>query len=92
MDCFFDSVDEYNALLSASQKVVCANVISAVPLSEEEKADLIRSLEKKYMCRVSANYSVDASLIGGLIVDVDGNVLDGSLRRRLQEVKDVIGK
>ena len=34
----------------------------------------------------------DRSLIGGMIVEMDGKVLDGSIRHQLSEVKEVIGK
>ena len=34
---------------------------------------------------------VDPSLIGGLRVTVDGRVIDGSVRERLREIKEVIG-
>lgn len=87
---FTESVEEYTALLHASQEIATAKVTSAVALTEAEKKKLIGSLEAMKKCKVQAEYFVDSTLLGGLIVEVDGKVMDGSLRHRLHEVKEVM--
>ncbi|MBQ4072535.1 MAG: ATP synthase F1 subunit delta [Clostridia bacterium] len=89
---FIESVDEYNALLNASERVFTAKVTSAQALTNEEKGKLIQKLEQSQDGKVQAEYYVDATLLGGMIVEIDGKVMDGSLRRRLQEVKEVINQ
>lgn len=84
------SIEEYKALLNASEKVYSAKVTSAQELSEEEKSNLIKKLSKVKGGRIEAEYLVDEKLIGGVIVEIEGTVMDGSLRRRLQQVKEVI--
>ena len=42
--------------------------------------------------KVNVEYVVDPALLGGLIVERDGKIMDASLRRRLREVKEVISK
>ena len=54
------------------------------------KQKLINKLELIEKCKVEAEYFVDAALLGGLIVEMDGKILYGSLRHRLYEVKEVI--
>ena len=92
VSCLMESIEAYAALLAASERVFEAHVTSAVTLTEEEKEKLIDRLEKKYKGRVRAEYTVDASLLGGLIVEVDGKVFDGSLRHRLGEVKEYLNE
>ena len=87
---FTESVEEYTALLHASRKIATAKITSAVALTEAEKEKLIKSLEAMKKCKVQAEYFVDSTLLGGLIVEVDGKVMDGSLRHRLHEVKEVM--
>ena len=36
--------------------------------------------------------TVDKSLMGGVIIEIDGKVLDGSMRSRLCDVKEVMGQ
>lgn len=90
ISCFVESVEEYLALLAASERVSNAKVTSAVPLTDEEKQKLIEKLEAANHGKVHAEYFVDASLLGGAIVEMDGKIMDGSLRRRLYDVKEVI--
>ena len=89
---FQGCVTEYNALYDASQKIAVAKVISAVPLTDKEKDSLKQKLEKISGCSVHMECSADESLMGGLVVEIDGKVIDGTLRRRLHEVKDVISR
>lgn len=88
--CFVESVEAYQALLDAWEHVANAKITSAVELTEEEKQKLQLALERRCKGQVRAEYVVDTELLGGLVVEVDGNVLDGSLRQRLSEVKEVI--
>ncbi|MCQ2460140.1 MAG: ATP synthase F1 subunit delta [Ruminococcus sp.] len=67
-----------------------ADVTSAVPLDSSEKAVLRKKLEKMSGRAVSINYIVDPSIIGGMIVELEGRVIDGSLKNRLKEIKEVI--
>ncbi len=84
--------DEYEKLYEFSQKIITAKVTSAVELTDAEKEKIKLGLEKKTGKTVMLECKVDKSLIGGVMVDMDGTILDGSLRRKLQDVKEVIGK
>lgn len=83
-------VHEYRRLLDISTSVRVASVTSAVPLDDNEIAALTQRLSRVSGCAVQLSCAVDPSLIGGVIVEMDGRVMDGSLRHRLQEVKEVI--
>ena len=37
-------------------------------------------------------YIVDKSIIGGLIIETDGRIMDSSLKKQLKDVKEVIQK
>ena len=87
---FEEATAEYDTLLAAWERVFEAKVTSAVPLTEEEKKKLIAKLEETYKGRVRATYSVNSTILGGLIVEVDGKIMDGSLRHRLHRVKEVL--
>ena len=71
-------------------KVIKAEVTSAVALTEDEKARLIKSLEKKTGHRVELACRVDKDILGGIIVRTEDTVLDGSLKHKIRSVKDVI--
>ena len=87
-ECF----EIYKKLLSEHEKRSVANVTSAIELTEEEKNTLIKKLSEKEGCTVTLNCTIDASIIGGLIIEIGGKVIDGSVRKKLYDVKDVIAK
>lgn len=88
---FDKCVKEYEQLLKAFASVSNARVVSAVSLTDSEKAALIRKLEKISGHSVTAQYEIDESLLGGMVVHMDDTVIDGSLKHQLKEVKEVIG-
>ncbi len=87
---FAESADVFFELYDASERIYNAKITSAVELTDDEKTKLIRKLETVYGGSVAGEYFVDAAIIGGIVVEVDGNIMDGSLRTRLQDVKEVM--
>jgi F-type H+-transporting ATPase subunit delta len=63
--------------------VLEAEIVSAFPVDEEEKASLVAGLERKLNRRVQASVVVDPELIGGVQIVVGDQVIDGSVRARL---------
>ena len=87
---FFACVDEYRRLLDVKRAAHVARVSSAVPLDEQQRAALTRKLEQRCGGTVRLECTVDPTLLGGLVVEMEGRVTDGSLRHRLQEIKEVM--
>ncbi len=83
---------DFDDLYKASKGIATARVISAVALKADEKEKLKAKLEKLCGKQVVMECIRSSSVIGGIIVYVDGRVLDGSLKRRLHDIKEVIDK
>ena len=81
---------EYQDLYRDACRIAAATAVSAVELTEEQKARLKDRLETMTGRTVELACRVDPSLLGGLTVTVDGRVIDGSLKRRLREIKEVM--
>ena len=65
-----------------------AVVTTAFPLSEEKKEEIIEKLRSTSEYRViEAEWIVDPSLIGGIVIRLGGRMLDGSVRERLSRLK-----
>jgi len=69
---------------------VRARVVSARPLDEAGRLEVRRALERRTGKEVVLEASVDPEIIGGVVVEVAGTVLDGSLRARLSGMKSRI--
>ena len=88
----FSVADEYNELYKEANRIISAEVISAVALSDDQKAKLTQKLEKLYNCKVNLTCSIDNSLLGGVTVKVDGKIVDSSIKHRLKSIKEVINR
>lgn len=89
---FFDIADEFERLLLAHRSMSNAVISSVVELTDAQKSALKARLEKLCGKSVSMSFVIDKSIMGGLYIDIDGSILDGSIRHRLHEVKEVIDK
>ncbi len=81
---------EFDALLADDQRVSFATVTSAVPLTDGEKQTLLSKLQALGGRTVEAHYLLDETLLGGMVVEMDGTVYDGSLKRQMRQIKEVI--
>ena len=87
---FFDCVDEYYRLYEFAKGTVEAKVKSAIELTKEQKDALVASLEKRTGKSVTLNCVVDSTLLGGIAVEIDGQLLDGSVKQNLKRAREVI--
>jgi len=69
-----------------------AKVISARKLDVEERSNLERQIAALTGSQVEAQYEEDSSLLGGAIVQVGSTVYDGSVRGRLEGLREVLAE
>ena len=67
-----------------------ARVTSAVALTERERKALQSRLDQIFNRKMVLQYTVDPALIGGIRVEAEGKVMDGSLQNRLRQIKEVM--
>lgn len=78
---------EYKELVLKAQEMTTARVVSAVPLNSATLASLQKHLEARSGKTVLLSPSVDPKVVGGLIVEMDGEVIDASVTRALKQFR-----
>ena len=78
---------QFQVLVNNQTGVSDAHIVSAFPLDAAQLADVVAALEKRFARKLTASVSVDASLIGGIRVEVGDEVLDTSVQARLEQMK-----
>jgi len=63
-----------------------ASVVSSFPLLEKQADEIKNILSQKAGHDVRLEQSLDPGLIGGLVLDMGGMVIDGTLKNRLQRI------
>jgi len=82
-----DLVAEYERLMNAHYGKETAEVITAIPLGDEEKEKLQKKLATITKKEVVITTQVDPDIIGGVVAKAGDQLIDGSVRTRLKELK-----
>jgi len=85
-----DIVDSLVQRAAAERQHEVAEVRSAVPLDDEQRRRLTQALERATGKKVELKVIVDPSVIGGLVARVGDTVIDGSVRRRLDQLREAL--
>ena len=80
-------IDELSALAAAQRDMVVAEVRSAVTLTDKQIERLSGALARITGKNVRVNVAVDPSVIGGIAVHVDGQIIDGTVATRLEHAR-----
>jgi F-type H+-transporting ATPase subunit delta len=78
---------EYHAIADEQSNLTEADITSARPLNDQDRAELEAQVAKLAGGRVRATYHQDATLLGGAVVRIGSTVYDGSIRAQLQQLK-----
>jgi len=77
---------QFHALKNASEGAADAEITSAFEMTDAQVKDLVATLEKKFGRKLNPTVKVDNTLIGGVRVAVGDEVLDTSVRAKLQQM------
>jgi F-type H+-transporting ATPase subunit delta len=84
-----DMIRGYNKLHDSARGLTRAEVTSAAPLSAAQIAQLKEELRGKAAGQdVELSVKVDPAIIGGLIVKLGSRMVDGSLRTKLNAIRN----
>ncbi|MBS1188193.1 MAG: synthase subunit delta [Burkholderiaceae bacterium] len=81
---------QFQALKVAYEGSADAQIISAFEMSDAQIKDVLVPLERKFGRKLNPQISVDNTLIGGVRVIVGDEVLDTSVRAKLQKMHDAL--
>jgi F-type H+-transporting ATPase subunit delta len=81
-------LNEYHLVADEQSKIAEAEITSARPLNDQDRAELEAQVAKLAGGRVRTTYYLDATLLGGAVVRLGSTVYDGSIRAQLQQLKE----
>lgn len=78
---------QFRAMMNAQSGSSDAVVYSAFPIAAAQLGDVAQALEKRFGRKLNVSVQEDPSLIGGIRVVVGDEVLDTSVKARLEQMK-----
>ena len=88
---FFEEIlQQFHNLENEHNKKLEAKILSAFELLDNQKDSIKERLEKKFNKKVVLSCIVDKTLIGGVSISIGDHVIDGSIKRKLEILKNSI--
>jgi|BEDMetMinimDraft_2_1075160.scaffolds.fasta_scaffold00771_2 F-type H+-transporting ATPase subunit delta len=81
---------EFRELADKELHITRVEASTATELSEQDKQHIVKELEERVGGRVIVEFKVNPSLLGGMVLRVGDHVIDGSLRTRLEQLKQAL--
>ena len=82
--------EAYRAELQERQGIRQVQIVTARELNEKDRAGLVAGVGTLAGGRVEASFKLDESILGGAVVRIGSTVYDGSLRGRLDRLKEAL--
>lgn len=89
---FSDIVKIYNTMADKINNISRVDIISAIELNEETKNKIKSKLETRLNKSVSCSWDVDSSIIAGLVIRRGDDIIDTSLKYKLENLSKSISK
>jgi F-type H+-transporting ATPase subunit delta len=80
----------YAAELDEKNNIKRVEIVSAVELNEDTRKRITEKLESRLQKTVIPQWQTDSAIIGGLVVKIGDDVIDTSLKNKLERVKKSI--
>jgi len=90
MNLFLAVQQVYQEIIDQRVGTVGAVIRSSVPLSPEQKNNLIQRFQGIAQARLRASFEQDEGLLGGVIVQIGSTVYDGSVRSQLDSIRKTL--
>ncbi len=80
----------YRRLLQDQLGIRQAEIVTARELTPEERTSLVAEIGKLAGSKIEASFKLDAAILGGTVVRIGSTVYDGSVRGRLDRLKEAL--
>jgi F-type H+-transporting ATPase subunit delta len=78
----------FRELVDEERNVARATIRTAVPLDEQQRAAIQQRLSQQTGRSVELEAEVDPDILGGAVIRIGDELIDGSMRRRLQRLRE----
>ena len=87
---FPDIARTFAELVAAEEGRLEVEAVTAVPLPDDLRTRIVEGIEKKTGRSVQLTEAVDPEIVGGLVLHIGGTVVDGSVRHRIDELREAL--
>ncbi len=79
--------EDFINLKKEKEGIVDVLVKTSVPLNDDEKAKMKRKIDAYTKLKSDLTFEIDQSIIGGFVAKINDTILDASIKRQLEKLK-----
>jgi F-type H+-transporting ATPase subunit delta len=79
-------------LKQQAERQLQVRVVSATPLDDDQVKRMSEALAKRFDCAIELDSEIDPSVLGGAVIYAGDQVIDGSLRGRLDKLTNALSR
>jgi F-type H+-transporting ATPase subunit delta len=87
-----NKIKEFQKIYLERNNTVIARVKTVIPLEITQKNGLVDKLQKKYNKNIVLEEELDKDIIGGVYIQINGKVIDDTVKSKLDEMKKLMLK
>ena len=87
-----DIADEFENKLDELNNIVRVNITSAIDINDKKKEDIKSRVSEKLQKDVKVSWDTNSDIIAGLIFNINGTVVDNSIKNKLEKLSEIIIK
>ena len=91
-DEFENIFEEYKKLQDEKNGIKSVTVTSAIELKDEYKKQITDALTKRINKKINAAWQINPDIIGGLVVKIDDDIIDTSIKNKLDNLRGAYDK
>ncbi|MBT3941472.1 MAG: ATP synthase F1 subunit delta [Chloroflexi bacterium] len=84
--------DDFRAMLDSQRGVARADIATASPVDDALRAEIVARLSSLVGQEVDATFRQDPEILGGMVARVGDRLVDGSVRSKLQSLRQTLGR
>ena len=85
-----DIITKYKELFNEHKNIIIVVAMTAVPMEEKARNKLVEVLASKLDKTVELTNEIDKSVIGGVVLNIENKVVDGSLKGQLDSLSKIL--
>jgi F-type H+-transporting ATPase subunit delta len=82
----------YIRLKQEAEQQLHVRVVSATALSDDQVKRMSEALAKRFNCAIELDSEIDPAVLGGAVIYAGDQVIDGSLRGRLEKLTSALAR
>ncbi|MDP6824027.1 MAG: ATP synthase F1 subunit delta [Dehalococcoidia bacterium] len=84
--------DDFRAMLDTERGIARAEIATAAPVDDALKTEIVARLSAFVGQEITATFTEDPEILGGMVARVGDRLVDGSVRSKLQSLRQTLGR